>query len=305
MAAAQQLRRAGHTVTLSTSATRPPGGLVRFGVPDFKLEKRVVRPPHRSRWSAEGVELRCGVDVGGDVDRGGAAREVDAVVLATGSRVPRDLRVPGARAATGCTSRWTTSTQRNRWVARERPHTRRRPTARGADQRGGQARGGDRRRRHRRGLHGQRAARGCALDRPAGAPARTPRAPPRRAHPLAGVAAEVPPQLRDGGGAGGGRGRAGLLVTTTRFSGDAEGRVGGAAHRPGRTRPAVRAGRGDRARAPAQLVLLAMGFLHPEPALLDSSAWRRTHAGTSRPSSPTRARSRACSPPATLAAGSH
>jgi glutamate synthase (NADPH) small chain len=93
MAAAQQLRRAGHRVTLF-ERDEAAGGLVRFGVPDFKIEKSIVQR-RVQQLVDEGVELRCGVDVGVDVSveelRGG----YDAVVLTTGSRVPRDLQVPG------------------------------------------------------------------------------------------------------------------------------------------------------------------------------------------------------------------
>ena len=93
MAAAQQLRRAGHGVVL-LERDEAAGGLVRFGVPDFKIEKRIVERRVRQLVD-EGVELRCGVDVGVDIDVEQLRRDFDAVVLATGSRVPRDLDVPG------------------------------------------------------------------------------------------------------------------------------------------------------------------------------------------------------------------
>jgi glutamate synthase (NADPH/NADH) small chain len=93
MAAAQQLRRAGHGVVLF-ERDEAAGGLIRFGVPDFKIEKPVVER-RVGQLVAEGVELRCGVDVGVDVSVDDLRREFEAVVLATGSRVPRDLEVPG------------------------------------------------------------------------------------------------------------------------------------------------------------------------------------------------------------------
>ena len=93
MAAAQQLRRAGHGVVLF-ERDEAAGGLIRFGVPDFKIEKRIVER-RVGQLRDEGVELRCGVDVGVDVKVEDLRREFDAVVLATGSRVPRDLEVPG------------------------------------------------------------------------------------------------------------------------------------------------------------------------------------------------------------------
>src|SRR3954462_13220301 len=93
MAAAQQLRRAGHAVGLY-ERDEFAGGLVRFGVPDFKIEKWVVER-RVQQLVAEGVELRCGVDVGRDVTGEDLRSEFDAIVLTTGSRVPRDLPVPG------------------------------------------------------------------------------------------------------------------------------------------------------------------------------------------------------------------
>jgi glutamate synthase (NADPH/NADH) small chain len=116
MAAAQQLRRAGHSVTLF-ERDELAGGLVRFGVPDFKIEKRVVER-RVYQLVQEGVELRCGVDVGRDVTAGELRERFDAVVLATGSRIPRDLPVPG-RELEGVHFAMDYLYQRNRWVARE------------------------------------------------------------------------------------------------------------------------------------------------------------------------------------------
>ncbi|HME01977.1 MAG TPA: glutamate synthase subunit beta, partial [Solirubrobacteraceae bacterium] len=116
MAAAQQLRRAGHRVTLF-ERDEAIGGLVRFGVPDFKIEKRVVER-RVEQLAAEGVELRCGVDVGTDVQVDELRQSYDAIVLATGSRVPRDLPVAG-RELDGVHFAMDYLYQRNRWVARE------------------------------------------------------------------------------------------------------------------------------------------------------------------------------------------
>jgi glutamate synthase (NADPH/NADH) small chain len=93
MAAAQQLRRVGHRVVLF-ERDEAAGGLVRFGVPDFKIEKTVVERRVR-QLADEGVDVRCGVDVGVDVTMDELRDEFDAIVLAIGSRVPRDLPVPG------------------------------------------------------------------------------------------------------------------------------------------------------------------------------------------------------------------
>jgi glutamate synthase (NADPH/NADH) small chain len=114
MAAAQQLRRAGHRVVLY-ERDEAAGGLVRFGVPDFKIEKTVVER-RVEQLVAEGVELRLGVDVGADVSAEELRDSHDAVVLAIGSRVPRDLPVPG-RELDGVHFAMDYLYVRNRWVA--------------------------------------------------------------------------------------------------------------------------------------------------------------------------------------------
>jgi glutamate synthase (NADPH/NADH) small chain len=93
LAAAQQLARRGHAVTVF-ERDEAAGGLVRFGVPEFKIEKRIVER-RVQQLVAEGVEFRFGADVGGDLDAAEVRAQFDAVVVATGSRVPRDLAIPG------------------------------------------------------------------------------------------------------------------------------------------------------------------------------------------------------------------
>jgi glutamate synthase (NADPH/NADH) small chain len=93
LAAAQQLRRAGHAVTVY-ERDEAGGGLVRFGVPDFKIEKWVIER-RLEQLVTEGVRFEYGVDVGLDIDPVKLRAQHDAVVIATGSRVPRDLPVPG------------------------------------------------------------------------------------------------------------------------------------------------------------------------------------------------------------------
>jgi len=88
LACAQQLNRAGHTVTVF-ERDEAGGGLLRFGVPDFKIEKHIVER-RIEQLSEEGVEFRFGVDVRAD-----DLASFDATVLCTGSRVPRDLPVYG------------------------------------------------------------------------------------------------------------------------------------------------------------------------------------------------------------------
>jgi glutamate synthase (NADPH/NADH) small chain len=114
MAAAQQLRRAGHRVVLF-ERDEAGGGLCRFGVPDFKIEKWVVER-RVEQLRAEGVDIRCGVDVGSDVTGEELRAEFDAIVITTGSRVARDLDVPG-RDLDGVHFAMDYLYVRNRWVA--------------------------------------------------------------------------------------------------------------------------------------------------------------------------------------------
>jgi glutamate synthase (NADPH/NADH) small chain len=93
LAAAQQLNRAGHTVTVYEAAARP-GGLLRYGIPDFKLEKHVI-DRRLAILEAEGVALRCGVTVGRDPTWTELRAVHDAIVIAIGAGRPRELAVPG------------------------------------------------------------------------------------------------------------------------------------------------------------------------------------------------------------------
>jgi glutamate synthase (NADPH) small chain len=93
LAAAAQLNRAGHTVVVYEAAPRA-GGLLRYGIPDFKLEKHVI-DRRLAILEAEGVELRCGVAVGADPTWDRLRDEHDALVIAIGARRARDLDVPG------------------------------------------------------------------------------------------------------------------------------------------------------------------------------------------------------------------
>ncbi len=93
MAAASQLNQAGHTVTLFERADRI-GGLLRYGIPDFKLEKRIV-DRRLAIMEQEGIEFRTNVEIGKNIKANELLRDYDAVVLATGSTVPRDLKIEG------------------------------------------------------------------------------------------------------------------------------------------------------------------------------------------------------------------
>jgi glutamate synthase (NADPH) small chain len=93
MAAAQQLARAGHAVTLFEKSERI-GGLLRYGIPDFKMEKHLI-DRRVEQMAGEGVEFRTGVEIGADLPVEALLAEHDAVVLSGGAEWPRDLEVEG------------------------------------------------------------------------------------------------------------------------------------------------------------------------------------------------------------------
>ena len=93
LAVAVQLNSAGHQVTIFERDDEP-GGLLRYGIPDFKLEKWVVER-RVSLMKEEGVEIKCNANVGVDISINDLLREYHAIILAGGSTVPRDLTIPG------------------------------------------------------------------------------------------------------------------------------------------------------------------------------------------------------------------
>jgi glutamate synthase (NADPH/NADH) small chain len=294
MAAAQQLRRAGHDVTLF-ERDEAAGGLVRFGVPDFKIEKRVVER-RVQQLVEEGVELRCGVDVGRDLTVGELRSSFDAVVLATGSRVPRDLPVPG-RELRGVHFAMDYLYQRNRFIARELeaaagggdtaagavpPSATTHPAFPTADSAVTHQTNGGRpitaAGKHVVVIGGGDTGADCvgnALREGAASIVQLellPEPPPRRPDdrtpwpewPLKYRLSYAMEEAREEG-----VGEQDYAVTTTRFSGDADGGV--AALHVARAQPAPPFApvEGTERELPAQLVLLAMGFLYPEQELLD------------------------------------
>ena len=94
LACAQQLARVGHSVTVFEKADRV-GGLLRYGIPDFKMEKHLVNR-RAVQMEAEGVTFRTSTEVGVDVSFASLKENFDAVVLAGGAEEPRQLRIPGA-----------------------------------------------------------------------------------------------------------------------------------------------------------------------------------------------------------------
>jgi glutamate synthase (NADPH/NADH) small chain len=93
LAAAAQLNQAGHTITVF-ERDEHPGGLLRYGIPDFKLEKKVIER-RIEVMEKEGIAFVCNANVGVNVNLNDLLREYSAIVLAGGSTVPRDLTIPG------------------------------------------------------------------------------------------------------------------------------------------------------------------------------------------------------------------
>jgi glutamate synthase (NADPH) small chain len=268
MAAAQQLRRAGHRVTLF-ERDEAIGGLVRFGVPDFKIEKTVVQR-RVQQLIEEGVELRCGVDVGRDVSVEQLRGEFDAVVLATGSRVPRDLPVPG-RELEGVHFAMDYLYQRNRWVAREhgpapevaQPPVEREITAKDRDVVviGGGDTGAD--------CVGNALREGArSITQLELLPEPPPRRPDERTPwPEWPLKYRLSYAMEEAQTAH--TGEQDYSIVTTRFSDDGNGGVAALHVARAEAEPPFAAVPGSERELKAQLVLLAMGFLHPEQELLD------------------------------------
>jgi len=284
MAAAQQLRRAGHRVTLF-ERDEAIGGLVRFGVPDFKIEKRVVQR-RVEQMLAEGVEMRCGVDVGRDIGADELLSGFDAVVLATGSRVPRDLAVPG-RELDGVHFAMDYLYQRNRWVARTlegtgelgpapagaQPRIEREITAAGKDVVviGGGDTGAD-----CVGNALREQARSVVqlelLSEPP--PQRPDELTPWPLWPLKYRLSYAMEEARKLG-----VGEQDYSVTTTAFADDGSGALAGLRVAQALPEPPFAPVPGSERELPAQLVLLAMGFLGPEQELLDQLGVARDQRG--------------------------
>lgn len=254
MAAAQQLRRAGHAVVLF-ERDEAAGGLVRFGVPQFKIEKWVVER-RVDQLRAEGVDVRCGVDVGVDVTFDELREQFDGIVICTGSRVPRDLPAEG-RDLDGIHFAMDYLYERQRAVDSEREHGAICAAGKHVVVIGGGDTGAD--------CVGNAVREGALsvvqleiLPRPADSrpDAKTPWPLWPEKYRLS-YAMEEALEV--------GKGEQDYAVTTTRFVG-ADGRVTALevaeaenfAPKPGTERELQ-----------ADLVLLAMGFLHPEQPLLD------------------------------------
>ena len=93
LSCADQLNKAGHSVTVYERADRP-GGLLMYGIPNMKLDKRIVKR-RTDFMAAEGIKFKTGVTIGEDITLADLRAQNDAVVIATGSTVARDLNIPG------------------------------------------------------------------------------------------------------------------------------------------------------------------------------------------------------------------
>ena len=255
LAAAQQLNRAGHWVTV-LERDEAGGGLLRFGVPDFKLEKTVIER-RLAQLADEGVELRFGVDVHAD-----DLEEFDAAVLCIGSRVPRDLPVPG-RELDGVHFALEYLYGRNRAVAGTAD-----PSIAAAGKHVLVVGGGDTGADCVASAHREGAASVTQIEL-VGEP------PPRRSDeltpwPLWPVKLRTPYSLKEGG-------EREFSISTTGFSG--EGRVERVDWLHNTGTPPFAPVPGTEESRPAELVLLAMGFVGPEPALLDELGVARDARG--------------------------
>jgi glutamate synthase (NADPH/NADH) small chain len=268
MAAAQQLRRAGHRVVLY-ERDEAAGGLVRFGVPDFKIEKTVVER-RVQQLVAEGVELRLGVDVGVDISADELRERFDAVVLTIGSRVPRDLPVPG-RELEGVHFAMDYLYVRNRWVAGSSD------TSISAKDKnviviGGGDTGAD--------CVGNSIREGATsvvqLELLPEPPAKRP--DDRTPWPLWPAKFRLSYAMEEARAAE--RGEQDFSVVTTEFTGN--GRVRELRYAQAEPKPPFGPVDGTEGVLDADLVLLAMGFLHPEPVLLEQFGLERDPRGNAK-----------------------
>jgi glutamate synthase (NADPH/NADH) small chain len=255
LACAQQLNRAGHAVTLF-ERDEAAGGLLRFGVPDFKIEKHVVER-RVAQVVDEGVELRLGVDVV-PADLEG----FDAVVLAIGSRMPRDLPVPG-RGLDGVHFAMEYLYGRNRDVAGT-AEPRITATGKHVIVIGGGDTGAD----CVASAHREGAASVTQIELLGEPPAR--RSDDLTPWPLWPVKLRTSYALKEGG-------ERSFAISTTGLSG--EGRVERIEWLRNSGVPPFEPIAGTEETHPADLVLLAMGFVGPEPQLLEALGVERDERG--------------------------
>ena len=256
LACAQQLNRAGHAVTVF-ERDEAGGGLLRFGVPDFKIEKHVVER-RLVQLAEEGVEFRFGQEA----DAAELRERFDAVVLAVGSRVPRDLPAPG-RELPGVHYAMEYLYGRNRDVAGTAT-----PTISARDKHVIVIGGGDTGADCVASAHREQAASVTQIELLGEPPAR--RSDELTPWPLWPVKLRTSYALKEGG-------ERSFAISTTGFSGGE--RVEHIHWLENSGAPPFAPIPGTEESRPAELVLLAMGFVGPEPALADALAVERDERG--------------------------
>ena len=270
LAAADQLNRAGHAVVVFEKSNRI-GGLLRYGIPEFKMEKRFL-DRRLTVLEAEGVRFRTGVNVGVDVPAERIRAEHDAVLLAGGAGWPRDLKAPG-RELDGIHFAMEYLTQQNRLCEGDETPPDQRISA--AGKRVVIIGGGDTGADCLGTVHRQGAASVAQFEL-------LPRPPDERAadNPWP----DWPNVFRVSAAHEEGGDRV-YAVSTQRFSGNAAGRVAAlharkVAMRRENGRPVFEPVPGSEFEMPVDLVLLAMGFLGPDrPGMLTELGVRLTDRG--------------------------
>ncbi len=261
LACAQQLARAGEHVVVF-ERDEAAGGLLRFGVPEFKIEKSLVER-RVLQLVAEGVEFRFGVDVGGDLDADELRADYDAVVIATGARVPRDLPVPG-RELPGVHFAMEYLAERARVIAGSAPATisaaGRHVVVIGGGDTGADCVG----HAHREGAASVLQIELLGEPPPARSDDLTP-------WPLWPMKLRTSYALKEGG-------ERDFAISTARFEGGAEA-VERIVWSQNTGAPPFELVPGTEESRPAELVLLAMGFLGPETVLLDGLGVERDGRG--------------------------
>ncbi|MFZ1412053.1 MAG: glutamate synthase subunit beta [Micropruina sp.] len=250
LAAAQQLTRAGHTVVVYERADAI-GGLLRYGIPEFKMEKQVLDQRLR-QMRLEGTVFKAGVNVGVEITGEELQDRFDAVVLAIGSTIARDLPVPG-RELGGIHQAMEFLPQANRAALGNAPSDQILATDKDVVIIGGGDTGAD-----CLGTSIRQKARSVTqLEILPTPPTQRPANQPWPTYPMIFRVSSA--HEEDGDRV--------YSVSTTRFNGDAEGRVASldlteVEFKAGRFEPVP----GSERQLPAQLVLLAMGFVGPEKA---------------------------------------
>jgi glutamate synthase (NADPH/NADH) small chain len=250
-------------------------------VPDFKIEKHLVQR-RVEQLVAEGVDVRCGVDVGVDLSADELRARFDAVVLTTGSRTPRDLPVPG-RELDGVHFAMEYLYDRNRWVATQTgtPTGAEPPALRGLTAEG----------KHVVVIGGGDTGADCVGNSlRQGAASITqlellPEPPPKRPDhrtpwPLWPQKFRLSYAMEEA--SAGGVGEQDFSVVTTHFSGDEDGHVRTLHYAQAEPAPPFRPVSGTEGELRADLVLLAMGFLHPEQDLLDKLGVAKDQRGNAK-----------------------